>query len=191
MGTCEQLQLFEVGLANSNPALKPLLALLNAPDWSKIGGPFCPTAVNSVNKQAPSTSRILTMVAFAASCIGLLLFLWISFGGAIPFAPEGYRLNAEFNQAVQLAQESDVRISGVSVGKVVSVSLDRHTGLTKAVFQIDSQYAPAARRHPRDPPPEVAARGDVHRALARLAERAEARRRRHDPADADRPDRPA
>ena len=43
---------------------------------------------------------------------------------------------------MQLAQESDVRISGVSVGKVVSVSLDRHTGLTKAVFQIDSQYAP-------------------------------------------------
>lgn len=95
-----------------------------------------------MNKQAPSTSRILTMVAFAASCIGLLLFLWISFGGAIPFAPEGYRLNAEFNQAVQLANESDVRISGVSVGKVVSVSLDPHTGLTKAVFQIDHQYAP-------------------------------------------------
>jgi phospholipid/cholesterol/gamma-HCH transport system substrate-binding protein len=45
MGTCSQLQLFEVGLANANPALKPLLALLNAPDWSKIGGQFCPTSV--------------------------------------------------------------------------------------------------------------------------------------------------
>jgi phospholipid/cholesterol/gamma-HCH transport system substrate-binding protein len=45
MGTCSELQLFEVGLANANPALKPLLALLNAPDWSKIGGKFCPTAV--------------------------------------------------------------------------------------------------------------------------------------------------
>jgi phospholipid/cholesterol/gamma-HCH transport system substrate-binding protein len=44
MGTCSQLNLFEVALANSNPALKPLLALLNAPDWSKIGGPFCPSA---------------------------------------------------------------------------------------------------------------------------------------------------
>jgi virulence factor Mce-like protein len=82
------------------------------------------------------------MVAFAASCIGLLLFLWISFGGAIPLAPEGYRLNAEFSEAVQLAQESDVRISGVSVGKVISVSLDRHAGLTKALVQIQSQYAP-------------------------------------------------
>jgi phospholipid/cholesterol/gamma-HCH transport system substrate-binding protein len=85
---------------------------------------------------------MLTMAVFAASCIGLLLFLWISFGGAVPFAPEGYRLKAEFNDAVQLAQQSDVRISGVSVGRVVSVSLDRHTGLTKAVLQIDSKYAP-------------------------------------------------
>ena len=53
-----------------------------------------------MNKQAPSTGRILTMVAFAASCVGLLLFLWISFGGAIPFAAQGYRLKAEFNEAV-------------------------------------------------------------------------------------------
>jgi phospholipid/cholesterol/gamma-HCH transport system substrate-binding protein len=45
MGTCSELQLFEVGLANANPALKPLLALLNPPDWSKIGGPYCPTAL--------------------------------------------------------------------------------------------------------------------------------------------------
>lgn len=82
------------------------------------------------------------MAAFSASCIGLLLFLWISFGGTVPFAPQGYRLKAEFRDAVQLAQQSDVRISGVSVGRVVSVSLDRRTGLTKAVIQIDSKYAP-------------------------------------------------
>ncbi len=95
-----------------------------------------------MNKQAPSPTKIITMVLFAASCIGLLLFLWISFGGSLPFAAQGYRLRAEFNQAVQLAQESDVRISGVSVGRVLSVDLDRHTGLTKAIIQIDSQYAP-------------------------------------------------
>ncbi len=82
------------------------------------------------------------MVAFAGSCVGLLLFLWISFGGSIPLAAQGYRLNAQFSGAVQLAQQSDVRISGVSVGKIVSVSLDRHTGLTKAVMQLDNAYAP-------------------------------------------------
>jgi phospholipid/cholesterol/gamma-HCH transport system substrate-binding protein len=45
MGTCSELNLFEVGLANSNPALKPLLALLNAPDWSTIGGKYCPAVI--------------------------------------------------------------------------------------------------------------------------------------------------
>ena len=71
------------------------------------------------------------MVAFALSCLGLLVFLWTSFGGAVPFAPQGYRMSAEFDQAVQLATQSDVRISGVSVGKVISVGLDHHTGLTQ------------------------------------------------------------
>jgi phospholipid/cholesterol/gamma-HCH transport system substrate-binding protein len=82
------------------------------------------------------------MVAFAASCIGLLLFLWISFGGTIPFAAQGYRFSVEVNQATELSPQSDVRISGVSVGKVVSVNLDTRTGLSRAVIQIDSQYAP-------------------------------------------------
>jgi virulence factor Mce-like protein len=95
-----------------------------------------------VNKQAPSRGKLLTMVAFAASCIGLLIFLWTSFGGSVPFAPKGYRINAEFDQAVQLAQQSDVRISGVSIGKVVSVRLDRSTGLTHAVIEIERKYAP-------------------------------------------------
>jgi virulence factor Mce-like protein len=95
-----------------------------------------------MNKQAPSTARILAMVLFAASCVGLLLFLWISFGGTIPFAPQGYRIVTEFNQAVELSPQSDVRISGVSVGKVQSVDLDARTGLSRAVIQIDSQYAP-------------------------------------------------
>jgi phospholipid/cholesterol/gamma-HCH transport system substrate-binding protein len=43
MATCGGLNLFEVGLANSDPPLQPLLALLNAPDWSKIQSSFCPT----------------------------------------------------------------------------------------------------------------------------------------------------
>ncbi len=45
IGTCSELQLFEVSLASSNPALKPLLDLLNAPDYSKIHSKFCPTVV--------------------------------------------------------------------------------------------------------------------------------------------------
>ena len=43
-------------------------------------------------KQAPSIGRILTMVAFALSCFGILIFLWLSFGGSVPLQPEGYRV---------------------------------------------------------------------------------------------------
>jgi phospholipid/cholesterol/gamma-HCH transport system substrate-binding protein len=95
-----------------------------------------------MNKQAPSAGRIITMIAFAGSCVGLLIFLWISFGGATPFAPQGYLLKADFNQATELGTQADVRISGVSVGRVISVGLDRRTGLTQAVMEIDSKYAP-------------------------------------------------
>ena len=95
-----------------------------------------------MNKQAPSAGRIFTMIAFAGSCVGLLIFLWISFGGATPFAGQGYLLNAEFPSAVELATQADVRISGVNVGKVISVTLDHRTHLTRVVMEIDSQYAP-------------------------------------------------
>ncbi len=82
------------------------------------------------------------MVVFAASCVGLLLFLWLSFGGSVPLQPRGYRISVEFNQAVELGTQADVQIAGVNVGKVVQVKLDRHTGLTRAVIQIDAQFAP-------------------------------------------------
>jgi phospholipid/cholesterol/gamma-HCH transport system substrate-binding protein len=95
-----------------------------------------------MNTQAPTRGRVAVMLLFAGSCVGLLLFLWISFGGSVPFAPQGYRFSVEFPQATELASQSDVRIAGVSVGHVVSVGLDRRTGLTRAIIQIDSQYAP-------------------------------------------------
>ncbi len=95
-----------------------------------------------MNKQAPSAARILTMIAFAGSCIGLLLFLWISFGGTTSLGAKGYEISAEFDQAEDLGSQADVRISGVNVGKVIEVKLDRHTGLTRAVMEINPQFAP-------------------------------------------------
>ena len=43
MATCSELNLFEVALTQSDPALGPLVDLLNAPDWSTIKSTFCPT----------------------------------------------------------------------------------------------------------------------------------------------------
>jgi phospholipid/cholesterol/gamma-HCH transport system substrate-binding protein len=42
MATCGALNLFEVALTQSDPALGPLVDLLNAPDWSTIKSKFCP-----------------------------------------------------------------------------------------------------------------------------------------------------
>jgi phospholipid/cholesterol/gamma-HCH transport system substrate-binding protein len=95
-----------------------------------------------MNKQRPSNLAMLTMTAFTASCIGLLIFLWISFGGSLPLASQGYRFSVEFNDAVELASQASVQISGVPVGHVVSVKLDRQTGLSRAVIEINKQFAP-------------------------------------------------
>jgi virulence factor Mce-like protein len=95
-----------------------------------------------VIKQAPSVGRIVTMVAFALSCFGILLFLWLSFGGSVPLRPEGYRVNVSFPEATQLSKEAEVRISGVKVGKVRKVEPDEETGLTATVLELDSRFAP-------------------------------------------------
>jgi virulence factor Mce-like protein len=91
----------------------------------------------------PTVTRILIAIGFALSCFGLALFLWIAFGGPLPLKPEGYRFTVPFQQATpQLAVESDVRISGVSVGKVKSIELSDNSDHADAVIELDSQYAP-------------------------------------------------
>ncbi len=94
---------------------------------------------------APSFGKIASMVLFTLSCVGLLLFLWVEFGGTLPFNSQGYRFEASFPYAQELATPADVRIAGVSVGKVVSTSLDPQGNRTIAVIQINKQYAPIRR----------------------------------------------
>ena len=95
-----------------------------------------------MEKGTPSFAKIATMVLFALSCFGLLLFLWLSFGGGIPFAPQGYRIQVSFPYAQELASQADVRIAGVSVGKVEAVSLDPQGNRTVATIQLENQFAP-------------------------------------------------
>ena len=90
---------------------------------------------------APTLGRIAIAAGFALSCFGLLLFLWLAFGGPVPLKPESYRVGMEFDEASQLAVESDVRISGVSVGKVKGIEL-ADSGLADATIEIKPEYAP-------------------------------------------------
>ena len=98
-----------------------------------------------MQKQAPTLGRLLTMVLFALSCFGLLLFLWLAFGGPTPLKPKGYQFNVSFSEGTQLAQEADVRISGVSVGKVKTIAANGATGRSDARIELRSRYAPLPR----------------------------------------------
>ncbi len=95
-----------------------------------------------MNKAAPSLPRILVMVVFALSCFGLLLFLWLSFGGPVPLKPKGYRVQIDFPEATTLASEADVRVAGVPVGKVRKVEVGDGTNRTVATVEIERRYAP-------------------------------------------------
>jgi phospholipid/cholesterol/gamma-HCH transport system substrate-binding protein len=97
-------------------------------------------------KQAPSFGRLLIMVGFAFSCVAILLYLWLTFGGAVPLRAKGYRVNVDFPEATTLADQADVRISGVNVGKVIKKQVVVVHGqvkpLTEVTLEINHKYAP-------------------------------------------------
>ena len=95
-----------------------------------------------MSKRAPSTTQLLVIAGFALSCFGILLFLWVTFGGPTPFRAKSYELKVPFNEATQLAEQSDVRISGVNVGKVQNISLAPNGRQALARVAIDDKYAP-------------------------------------------------
>src|SRR5881397_3024128 len=95
-----------------------------------------------MQKQAPTFGRVLVMALFALSCFGLLLFLWLSFGGSVPLKPKGYRIEVAFPEATQLGEFADVRTAGVSVGKVRSKKLDPAGNRTLVDLELDRRFAP-------------------------------------------------
>ncbi len=98
-----------------------------------------------MSKRAPSTLQLAVITAFALSCFGILLFLWITFGGATPFKAKSYQIKVPFTEASQLAEQSDVRISGVDVGKVESIELGPGGKEAVALLNIDDKYGPLPR----------------------------------------------
>src|SRR2546423_9590527 len=95
-----------------------------------------------MQKQAPSLARILVATGFALSCFDLLLYLWVAFGGPTPFKAKQYQFTADFSEAVTLAPQSDVRIGGVTVGKVVKLSLPSAGNDTAVTVELQPKFAP-------------------------------------------------
>lgn len=97
-----------------------------------------------MNKQAPSIGQLITIAGFALSCFGLLLFVWVAFGGPTPLAAKGYQLKLPLTQIGQLAEQSEVKISGVGVGRVSSIDLGEGSEAADAIVTLDiePEYAP-------------------------------------------------
>jgi virulence factor Mce-like protein len=91
-------------------------------------------------KTVPTLGRIAVMALFALSSFGACLYLWMAFGGSSPFKPQGYRVHIAFPEATQLANQSDVRISGVSVGKVIKLKPDGNRTMT--TIELKNNFAP-------------------------------------------------
>ena len=93
-----------------------------------------------MQKQAPTLGKLAVMVVFALSCVVVLTYLWTTFGGSTPLGAKGYRFQADFEEATQLADNADVRISGVTVGRVIKS--EQVGDSTRAEVEIDAAYAP-------------------------------------------------
>ena|SRR5271154_1308521 len=94
-----------------------------------------------MQKRAPTLGNIVVIILFVLSCFGLLMFLWESFGGPLPLKPKGYRFTIAVPRTLALAEQSDVRISGVDVGHVVSLKLNKD-GRTHVTVEMAGKYAP-------------------------------------------------
>src|SRR3712207_9096748 len=84
------------------------------------------------------------MIGFALSCFGILLFLWIQFGGSTPLKPEGYRVKVAFPEAIGLNKDVDVRAAGITIGTVREVKVDQKTNRALATLVLEARHAPLA-----------------------------------------------
>lgn len=98
-----------------------------------------------MTKKGSSIAAIAAMVLFTLSVFGLLVFLWMSFGGVMPLKPQGYRFTVAFPEAAQLVPESEVRSAGIVVGRVKSTELAEDGRRVLAEVEIESKFAPVRR----------------------------------------------
>ena len=115
-----------------------------------------------MQRQAPTFGRLFTMAVFALSCFGLLLYLWLSFGGAIPLKPRATasrwpsprpRSSPSRPTSGWPGSGSARSCRGPRLGPQPDGGDDRGRSEVRA----------DPRRRPGDPPPEDPARRDLRR----------------------------
>jgi phospholipid/cholesterol/gamma-HCH transport system substrate-binding protein len=93
-------------------------------------------------KDTPNFKQLAAMAGFALSVFGILLFLWLAFGGSLPLKARGYEFKVAFPEAALLVEEADVRMAGVNIGKVKKRSLTDGGRRTLATIELKSRFAP-------------------------------------------------
>jgi virulence factor Mce-like protein len=83
----------------------------------------------------------MAMVLFALSCFGILLYLWVSFGGPTPLKPTGYEFEVQLPESPLLVNEAPVRMAGLDVGQVKDKRFEEQGGQT-VIIEMDREFAP-------------------------------------------------
>jgi phospholipid/cholesterol/gamma-HCH transport system substrate-binding protein len=97
-----------------------------------------------MSKQPITLRRLAILALFAGSCFLLVLMLWRTAGGPTPLKASRYRVHVLMPQARGLGMHSDVRVSGVTIGHVVSIDVARpaSTGRADVVIELERPFAP-------------------------------------------------
>ncbi len=119
-----------------------------------------------MNKDAPTLGRILTMVGFALSCFGLLLFLWLAFGGSIPLAPQRLPVPRQVPRGRRSWPRRPTCGSPACRSARSRTSSPTQDGADRRHDRARREVRADPAQRPRDPAPEDAARRDLRRAHA-------------------------
>ena len=145
------------GLVQDEPALELLLGvteLLNDPG-------LCPAEL--MQKQAPTLGRVMAMVLFALSCFGILLYLWVSFGGLdAAQADRATASRSQMPESALLVNEAR-RAHGRPRRRPGEGQVARDDGRPDGRDRDGREVRADPVGQPRDPAAEVAARPDLHR----------------------------
>jgi len=73
-------------------------------------------------------------------CGIVAIFIWVQFGGSLPFQPSMYRITVQLPDATDIYPGSDVQTAGVTIGRVSDVS--RVGNGARVTAELAQQYAP-------------------------------------------------
>lgn len=88
--------------------------------------------------------KVLFILGFVVGVLALFLVLFKGTGGRLPLQSDGYTATAVMPDAFNLVSGSDVRVAGVKIGRVLSVTTNRR-GQALVRMTIDRPYAPLYR----------------------------------------------